>query len=625
MFHNRSKVFFILSLVFVLLVGAVLFTGAYEEEDTYYSLSSKPAVQYLFGTPANSSPTGSASSSIDATKDLVLAEGFGTSRYEFVEFDFLQTDVQHREALNVFISAHKQSYRTVVATVGTNSPFPAGGEEPEEAVSLGWHHVCVVCYQDYTITDGDVSYYMHSKVYVDGVPTQADFTDISLNDEDDEHCSNNRLFTIDPGFLPDVVFDCAPYKQQFTTGAEMGTDCKGVIYKNFSVGYGNAPSKTVSRISYDLNGGSFAEDFEVIPQTRNGKTTYPEAAFYTPDVMNYYTVETLSLDVVSTPDPRDYSLPADPVRSGYRFTGWYADDELRDEVTAETLDDFLSSGTDVTLYAGWEESPYTLTLSVDGVETPADGSTLPVGTVWISPDGEVVAGGTVLSLSDDVTYYALKTTLLNGASIRTNTPTGLRFSMTVDEDLIGVLNDNAVDFTVGVLIYPTDQLVGELTRGTVGAIDRYSDLDGVDASAGVFTMNAAITNIRAMNYARAFSARSYIRIGETVVYTANVVSRSVYQVAKAAYEDDPAGYTDAQRTVIRSFIDAIVEITSISVGSVTQYSGTNYVPTRAVTYDGSTITMSEGDSVKAVILGGNIYTAGWTVTDGTLTAAYVKP
>ena len=378
MFHNRSKVFFILSLVFVLLVGAVLFTGAYEEEDTYNSLSSKPAVQYLFGTAKKSNP--SINSTAIETSSPFMADSFSDGFYIFVEFDYLQTGIEHRAAPNVYLKKYGGSDMTAIATIGARSPYPAEGTEPEIPVSLGWHHVCIMLSQRYSVTEDVVSYYLLSKVFVDGVPTDEDFTEISINDEDDGHRSNNRLYSVDAeaGF---VTIEGAPYNQEVSFGAELGTENKGVLIKNVLIGTGTAPSKEIVRVFYELNGGSFAEDFEVIPQTTNGKTTYPEAAFYTPDVIHFYITETLSGDIVASPAPHEYTLPADPVRSGYRFTGWYADDELRDEVTAETLDDFLSSGTDVTLYAGWEESPYTLTLSVDGVETPADGSTLPVGTV----------------------------------------------------------------------------------------------------------------------------------------------------------------------------------------------------------------------------------------------------
>ena len=287
-----------------------------------------------------------------------------------------------------------------------------------------------------------------------------------------------------------------------------------------------------------------------------------------------------------------------------------------------------------TYYNGY--SHYVLTLSDAGVTTdmgnPIKGYALPAGNAWVSPNGTVYAGGAAIpDLTEDTTYYALKATLLDGASIRLNNPTGLRFTATADEGLIDVLNDNAVDFTVGILIYPTDQLVGSLTRATEGAIDLSSDLAGIDPADGVYTMHASITNILAQNYARAFSARAYIKVGETVIYTdytAGNNSRSVYEVAKAAYEDRPAGvspYSEGQLAVIRSFIDSVVEITDISAGNaVTQYSATYYVPNRTVTYDGAVLTMSEGGSVKSVLLGGKIYTSGWTVTDGTLTANYVK-
>ena len=43
-----------------------------------------------------------------------------------------------------------------------------------------------------------------------------------------------------------------------------------------------------------------------------------------------------------------------------------------------------------------------------------------------------------------------------------------------------------------------------------------------------------------------------------------------------------------------------------------------------VTYADSTITMDEGSSVKAIILGGKVYTGGWTLDGETLTAHYVQ-
>ena len=309
----------------------------------------------------------------------------------------------------------------------------------------------------------------------------------------------------------------------------------------------------------------------------------------------------------------------------------------------EYLTDLKLTEENATLYSEAMDTYYNgyshcvLTLSDAGVTTdlgnPIKGYTLPVGNAWVSPTGTVYAGGAAIpDLTEDTTYYALKSTLLDGAAIRTNSPTGLRFTMTVDENLIGVLKTNSVAFTVGILIYPTDQLgVGTLTRETDGVIDLCSHLSGVNPIDGVYTMFGSITNIRQQNFARAFSARAYIKVGETVIYTDYTAvnnSRSVYEVAKEAYEDRPAGvspYSDAQLSVIRSFIDAVVEITSISVGSVTQYSATYYVPTRTVTYNGTSITMNEGESVKSIILGSKVYIGGWTVTDGTLAAPYVTP
>lgn len=54
--------------------------------------------------------------------------------------------------------------------------------------------------------------------------------------------------------------------------------------------------------------------------------------------------------------PSDEALPI-PTRDGYKFLGWYYNENLTDKVTAEHLDDVIYSyeTKSVTLYAKWEE------------------------------------------------------------------------------------------------------------------------------------------------------------------------------------------------------------------------------------------------------------------------------
>ncbi|EGC4484504.1 internalin [Listeria monocytogenes] len=77
------------------------------------------------------------------------------------------------------------------------------------------------------------------------------------------------------------------------------------------------------------------------------------------DVEGAQTSETTAKDTLLTP-------PANPVKEGYTFTGWY------DEKTGGTEWDFATDkmpAKDITLYAQFSENPYTATLDVEGETT----------------------------------------------------------------------------------------------------------------------------------------------------------------------------------------------------------------------------------------------------------------
>lgn len=67
-----------------------------------------------------------------------------------------------------------------------------------------------------------------------------------------------------------------------------------------------------------------------------------------------------SSDNVLISEVKHYALPAAPEKEGYRFTGWYTDEACTQRYTGETVTD------DITLYAGYEKSVFTVTLNTDG-------------------------------------------------------------------------------------------------------------------------------------------------------------------------------------------------------------------------------------------------------------------
>ena len=138
---------------------------------------------------------------------------------------------------------------------------------------------------------------------------------------------------------------------------------------------------------------------------------------------------------------------------------------------------------------------------------------------------------------------------LDEASIRLNSPNGIRFYTTVDEaKLAELVGENT--YEIGTLIAPADALGedGELTeaddclnviyqaRDEEGNIDYYTDNTGFSGIVG------SIVNIRETdngdgdtngNIDRAFAGRAYVKVGDTYYFSATTSTRSLAQVAYA--------------------------------------------------------------------------------------------
>ena len=141
--------------------------------------------------------------------------------------------------------------------------------------------------------------------------------------------------------------------------------------------------------------------------------------------------------------------------------------------------------------------------------------------------------------------------LVNGASVRMDEPTGLRFTGLVNKDYLDGLRAENDNVTVGMLITPKDYLVDNGLAFTKEALDACEAITGkayleIDATTILtdgdnYKVNCAIVNVNSDNYGRAFSAILYIKIdGEIVEYSDfNDVfnSRSVSYVAEKAYSD----------------------------------------------------------------------------------------
>ena len=252
------------------------------------------------------------------------------------------------------------------------------------------------------------------------------------------------------------------------------------------------------------------------------------------------------------------------------------------------------------------------------VSIPYDATTI---VVWMKDEGSstnFAPSAISLTYEEEVKApYGLE--LKTSAEARLNANSGLRFTTRIPTaELAGL------DYTVGTLIFPTDALDGALTVDTEGALNIVME-NGVAGNEYTY-FTAAMTDIIAQNYAREFTAVSYIKVGGKYYYTAAAAS-SVYE---AAVETHKANAEDANADAVRAYIDGVVVIENGK--QVMPYDGYEHALTATyefansnssfnLTVTGENLTV---DSLKTVIIDGKIYTGGWELVDGKLVvvAAY---
>ena len=244
---------------------------------------------------------------------------------------------------------------------------------------------------------------------------------------------------------------------------------------------------------------------------------------------------------------------------------------------------------------------------------------------WMTDSG--IANGSVPA--DGRTYTRIRCVeLLDGASVRLDDPTGLRFETSVDREMLEQLRRFGT-VTVGTLVIPTD-LIGEreFTIAGVGeeALNFETTLENASADGDSYTFYASVVNLLDQNYTRKFSAVSYVKIvtedRTAVVYTAYEEARnarSVYEVAYAAYAE--GGYSPEQTAVIRSFIDRVVVLDrDLEIAN----NSASYDSPFTVSYEDGILTITDAADVAVVLIDGVSYTRGFTIVDDVLTAPYIS-
>ena len=250
----------------------------------------------------------------------------------------------------------------------------------------------------------------------------------------------------------------------------------------------------------------------------------------------------------------------------------------------------------------------------------------------------MLSAGSELETVKGLSFTANETlpVLLDGASIRADYHTGLRFGAVYDTEWYDTLRIffGSDALTVGMLIVPTDYLADGTAFTHAALSEKYSVIADLTVPAwysyeGGYGCYGTLSELKDENYARKFSARAYLKIidGEgnaTYLYSAydpEKNARSAYEVASAAFADTAAGYTEAQRSAIRGYLDGTLALTVSGEGVSVAEGPLGYTsPYALVSADASTAVFSiaPGATLKTVTVNGApLYT--FTVGDGTVT------
>lgn len=180
--------------------------------------------------------------------------------------------------------------------------------------------------------------------------------------------------------------------------------------------------------------------------------------------------------------------------------------------------------------------------------------------------------------------------MVDGASIRTSAPTGIRFTAKISESDYTTLTAGGAEVSFGMVIMPYSYVAQYGDADTVFNADTKYTFDANDTTKvrvlhdsvnklttkkdGYYYLNAALTNIAESNYEKEFYARAYYSDGTNYYFTPDNGTdnvRSVSYVAQKALEDhyDTASKTNYSAATVATLTDYITQFETISNGSVT--------------------------------------------------------
>ena len=210
-----------------------------------------------------------------------------------------------------------------------------------------------------------------------------------------------------------------------------------------------------------------------------------------------------------------------------------------------------------------------------------------------------------------------------GASVRLNTPTGIRFETHIDkadyDNLIALYGEGNIE--TGTYIVPKSLLAGVDFRSYFADGTKIDKTDYVKVvnfgfanketaeTDGYYQYYGSLVNIQPTNYCTDFFGIGYIKIidGDNVYtvfggYDLDEHTRSIYYVSSRAYKDYANGTT--QQKALKSYLDSVLYITdNVTVSNIIDVDG--YVSPYSVKYDAQTgvYTVTGNAELKSVMIG----------------------
>lgn len=200
-------------------------------------------------------------------------------------------------------------------------------------------------------------------------------------------------------------------------------------------------------------------------------------------------------------------------------------------------------------------------------------------------------------------------------------------------------DENVKNVEVGILITATDYLKGtDFTINALKAADKnYKRLacneyfNESRIKEGHYEFDASIINILSYNFTLKFSARVYLCVtmqddAELFLYSAynqSVNSRSVYEVAKSAYE--LRSESSEVESILLAYINGFVNI-NITDGEVSYANASaEYTPAYVANYENGVLTITSATKICLVMVNGKYYRFELNGTAGNYTASVTIP